>query len=386
VITAGQGQQVTLEADFFAYGGGPAADVTNLTVHITTTAGVTIIGPTNTGITHIATGIYTYTWAIPLTLTPGDYVVAWVATQTSASEIVTVLSATVYPLTPFLLGSYITCEEYRAAPTALNTNNLVPGAPQTDQDNELAGIIARSSRWIDNTARQALYATQSSQSETARVDGTGAVILKARQDRVKSIDAFAYGPVFTQLNTLSTPISRAQYFIEENRTLLSLTTSGVQWTGGLSFLAQPRNGDCVVQWTLTAGWVTTRLAAPAAQGATSVQVELATGILPGLFARIVAGDAQANVQVATTYTPGSTTVALTSGLAAAQPAGAWFGEVPDDIKEASILATSHYIKERKGAGFTIGSKSSNTQTQKEDIGIELIQAEEIALRYERRNQ
>jgi hypothetical protein len=288
--------------------------------------------------------------------------------------------------TPFLLGSYLTCEEYRAAPTALNTNNLVPGSPQADQDNELAGIIARASRWIDNTARQPLYATQTvNQNEKARVDSDGFVVLKARQDRVKSVDTFAWGLNFLSLTTVTPPIPTGQYFVEENRTLFSLSGSGVQFVGSLGFLAVPRYGDVTVQWSYTAGWVTTRLATAASLGATSVQVELATGIQPGLATRIVAGDAQANVQVASTYTAGSTTVALAAPLAAAQPAGAWFGEVPDDIKEACILATTHYIKQRKGAGFTIGSKSSNTQAEKEDIGIELIQAEEIALRYERRN-
>lgn len=287
--------------------------------------------------------------------------------------------------TPFLTGSYITCEEYRAAPTALNTNNLVPGGSQTDQDNELAGIIARGARFLDNTAKQALYATQSSQNETARLDGNGAVVLKARQDRVKSIDTFAYGPNAFNLTSMSTPIPASQYFIEENRILFQLLATGVVWTGSLAFIAQPRYGETSVSWTYTAGWVTTRLAAAALLNATSVQVEQATGITPGMFVRIVAGDEQVNTQVATTYTPGSTTVPLATALPAAQAQGAWFGEVPDDVKEACILATTHYIKQRKGAGFTIGSKSSNTQAEKEEIGIELIQAEEIALRYERRN-
>lgn len=287
--------------------------------------------------------------------------------------------------TPFYVGSYITCEEYRAAPTGLNTNNLFPGMPQVDQDNELAGIIARSGRWIDNVARQPLYATQSSQNEMARVDGQGNIVLKARQDRVKSIDALSWGPTFQTLTTISVPIPVSQYFIEENKILFSMIGSGVTWTGSLAFIAQPRYGEVAVSWTCTAGWVTTRLASGAAQGASSITVEAATGIQPGMLARIVAGDAQVNVQVATTYTPGSTTVPLASPLAVAWGAGSWFGEAPDDIKEASILAVSHYIKERKGAGFTIASKGGQSQASKEDIGIELIQAEEIAARYERRS-
>jgi hypothetical protein len=292
--------------------------------------------------------------------------------------------------TPFLTGSYITCEEYRAAPTALNTNNLVTTgtATQADQDAELAGIIARACRWIDNVARQPLYATQTvNQRESARVNGDGFVVLKARQDRVKTVDAFAWGPNFMSMTTVTPPISTGQYFIEENRILFSLAGAGVQWVGSLSFLAAPRCGDVTVQWSSTAGWVTTRLAAPAAPGASSVQVEWATGIQPGLMARLVDGSGQADVQVAPSYTPGSTTVALAAPLVAAWPAGAWFGEVPDDAKEASVLATTHYIKERKGAGFTISSKGGNSSTKAEqkEVGLELIQAEEIALRYERRS-
>ncbi|TCO57125.1 hypothetical protein [Actinocrispum wychmicini] len=292
--------------------------------------------------------------------------------------------------TPFLAGSYITCEEYRAAPTALNTNNLVTTgtATQADQDAELAGIIARASRWVDNTARQPLYATQTvNQQEQARVRGDGFVVLKARQDRVKSIDAFAWGPNFLSLATVAPPIPTGQYFIEENRVLFSLAGSGVQWVGSLSFLAAPRCGDVTVQWSYTAGWVTNRLAAAASLGASSVQVEAATGIHPGLVARLVSGSVQADVQVAASYTPGSTTVPLTAPLTASWGAGTWFGEVPDDGKEATVLATTHYIKERKGSGFTISSKGSNSSTKadQKEIGLELIQAEEIALRYERRS-
>jgi len=114
LTTVVQGQAVTLEAAFFQYSGGPAVDVTNLTVQIATVAGATIVGPTSTGIVHIATGIYTYVWATALILTPGDYVVAWVATQTSASEIVTVLSATAGPLAPVEV-MYATREEVKSA-------------------------------------------------------------------------------------------------------------------------------------------------------------------------------------------------------------------------------------------------------------------------------
>lgn len=289
-------------------------------------------------------------------------------------------------MTPFLLGSYITCEEYRAAPTALNTVNLVSGGTKVDQDNELAGIIARASRFLDLTARQPLYATSMVQNETARTDRQGNVVLKPRMDRLKTIDSFAYGPSFTQLTTYTPPINPGQYFVQENRVLFALGAPGVVWRGSLAFLAQPRGGELVVSWGFTGGWTTTRLTVAAVAGASSVTVENPDGLLPGLLVRIVDGAAQVNTQVATSYVPGSTVVPLLAPLPADQPAGAWFGEVPDDLKEGAVLATSHYIKERKGAGFTIASsgQGGKSQASTKDIGIELEQAEVMALRYERR--
>lgn len=289
-------------------------------------------------------------------------------------------------MTPFLLGSYITCEEYRAAPTALATNNLVPGGTKVDQEGELAGIIARGSRFLDNVAKQPLYATSMIQRETARTDRQGNVVLRARMDRVKSVDTFAYGPSFSQLTTYTPPINPAQYFVEENRVLFQLLATGVVWRGSLAFLAQPRGGEVTVAWSFTAGWVTTRLVVPAVAGVSSVTIENPAGLQPGLLVRIVDGAAQVNTQVAASYVAGSVVVPLVAPLPADQPAGAWFGEVPDDLKEGAILATSHYIKERKGSGFTIASsgQGGKTQASTKDIGIELEQAEVLALRYERR--
>ena len=289
-------------------------------------------------------------------------------------------------MTPFLLGSYITCEEYRAFPTALNTNNLVPGGTQVDQDGELAGIIARACRYLDVVAKQPLYATSMIQRETARTDRDGNVVLKPRMDRVKSIDSFAYGPSFSQLTTYTPPINPAQYFVEENRVLFALGATGVVWRGSLAFLTQPRGGQVTVAWGFTAGWTTTRLTVAAVAGASSVTVENPAGLQPGLLVRIVDGVAQVNTQVAASYVAGSAVVPLVAPLVADQPAGAWFGEVPDDLKEGATLATSHYIKERKGSGFTIASsgQGGKSQASTKDSGIELEQAEVMALRYERR--
>lgn len=278
--------------------------------------------------------------------------------------------------TPFLTGSYITVEEFRAAPTALQTNNLVPGGNQATQDAELAGLIARASRWIDSVARQPLYATQGSQNETARINGSDA-LLHAKQDRVKSLDAFSWGHTWTSLNTMSAPFLT---FLEESRIRVALSNTGASWQGGLSAMFQPTSGSVFVQWTFTAGWATTRLTNVQNIGDSVVVVDNPAGIIPGTQLRFSAGATQ------NTYTALSVSghsVTLTSTLIEGWPAQAGVSEVPDDIKEACILATCHYIKERKGTGLVMQKVPTENKATKKEIGRELDQALLLAKRYER---
>lgn len=277
--------------------------------------------------------------------------------------------------TPFLTGSYITVEEFRAAPTALSTNNLVPGGDQATQDAELAGLIGRASRWIDSIARQPLYATSGTQSESTRVSGPD-VILHARQDRVKTLNAFSWGYSWTALSTPSNPAC----FIEEDRIRVALSNSGVSWTGSLSSLSRPTGGSVFVTWSYTAGWVTTRLTNPQTIGNLTVTVDNPAGVVPGTILRFSAGAVQNTYTVASLL---GSVVTLTSALIEAWPAQAGVSEVPDDIKEACILATCHYIKERKGSGLVMQKVPTENSPTKKEVGIELDQAAVLAERYER---
>jgi hypothetical protein len=93
-----QGKTATLESSWTQYGGGPPADVYNQTITIEAAGtGSVVLGPTSTGILHLATGLYSYQWAIPAAQAIGDYAVIWNAssaasggTPLQASEIVTV--------------------------------------------------------------------------------------------------------------------------------------------------------------------------------------------------------------------------------------------------------------------------------------------------------
>lgn len=81
MITAGQGQSVTLEADFYAYDGGPPINLTGITLTIVDPNDVTEVNATPAlGITNPSPGIYNYTWAIPTVAPIGVHTATWTGT------------------------------------------------------------------------------------------------------------------------------------------------------------------------------------------------------------------------------------------------------------------------------------------------------------------
>lgn len=282
---------------------------------------------------------------------------------------------------PFLLGSYITGEEYRAAPTAQNTQNLIPNGTQAQQDGELAALILKASRQMDIWARQPLYATTSTQNDEDVPIKNGDAILKARQDRVKQLTAFAWGCHWTALATLASP----NCYIEEDRVRVQLSAGNLQWSGSLN-LNRPSYGKAFVQWSYVAGWASTRLSAIANTGASTITVDNPAGIVgPGQVAPTVLvltdTDGLSKAEVTVQSVSGST-VTLASPLPQAFQAGAGVAE-SEDIKQGVILAVTHYIKQRKGGGVVMARTPTNATTS--DMGGEMKEAQAIAERFQRKN-
>ena len=90
-----QGQTADLLVQWDAYPGGPAADVTGLTVTVNKIAdGSNVLGPTAAGVVHQAVGLYSFQWAVSTSQAVGDYVAVWNATYAGsavqASEVIAV--------------------------------------------------------------------------------------------------------------------------------------------------------------------------------------------------------------------------------------------------------------------------------------------------------
>jgi hypothetical protein len=95
MTTYRQGDTATLVAEFFEFEGGPAVDVANLTITITPlSGGVAVLATTSVGITHPATGVYAYQYAISGAIPVGQYLVRWAGDDDAvATEVITVVVA-----------------------------------------------------------------------------------------------------------------------------------------------------------------------------------------------------------------------------------------------------------------------------------------------------
>lgn len=106
------GQTATLTSSWYAYFGGPAADITDVTVTIKKANGTVVLATTSVGVTHTATGVYAYAWAVPADLAPGDYVVLWAGTDTEDDDVQA--SETITVVLRFAANSWATPEQVLA--------------------------------------------------------------------------------------------------------------------------------------------------------------------------------------------------------------------------------------------------------------------------------
>ena len=80
--TVAPGQALTLQATY-------ASDATTLQFSVANGGGAVVFGPTTSGISHIGTGVYLFTWAVPADEPTGSYTAIWTATFGTAPSVTT---------------------------------------------------------------------------------------------------------------------------------------------------------------------------------------------------------------------------------------------------------------------------------------------------------
>ena len=281
---------------------------------------------------------------------------------------------------------YLTTEEYQRAPTAVDVANLVSGGPQS-QLVALTETIARASSWIDTYVTNSAFGTlcATSNTESARVWGNrdGQIIVHPKLWPILEVQSFSYsvpGAAFAAASI--TPagniwIEPQQFIVQPNSVYgWNSFTGAANYGGAGGWQVGITTGQYLCEWQYVNGFPNTTLSASVAAGASSVTVQSGIGIYPGTQLSVYDAPTDESVTVASNYTPGSSTVPLTTTLAYNHNAGVSVTNLPAAVKQAAILLTTALIKQR-GSGALIAQdmgaitsvNKGDTQNDDGDIGL-----------------
>lgn len=246
-----------------------------------------------------------------------------------------------------LTTPYVTVPEFRAAPTWIDSDDLIPGGAQNSQDEELYNVLLRASAWAENYCRQPLRAHTAYEQTRARIDRRGRIFLHPSNTPVRQVTGLAFGSDFQLLSQLT---DLTQVWVEDQRGIVvsAIPLRGT-WAGTLEFgNVPPPGGEVYVEYTYVAGYCSTTLTAQAVQGASSITVADATGLQPpftGLLGTIRSSTAriwdpalEEAVVVGPSFTPstGVTSVPLATPTIFPHEIGTSVSELPPEVHQAIV--------------------------------------------------
>lgn len=275
------------------------------------------------------------------------------------------------PATQQFSVPYLTTQEYRQAPTAIDIDNLVFNSTDPDvQDSELANVIARASSWIDTYCNQILGATTTTEQQRSRISGDGYIKWHPNYNPVIALTDLWYGYPSTNLYNV-TDVSSA--WIENQQILFPYASMGSLFTnqGPLQFGFPSTQGQPVfLKYTYVNGYANDLIVTAVATQST-LTVKSGVGITVGDTLKIYDGMYSENVTVASSYVFGSNIVPLTSPLLYSHTAGVSISALPPAIKEAAILATTAMLKVRGDSSLTmaVGTLPSQSTLPQQQASI-----------------
>ena len=280
---------------------------------------------------------------------------------------------------------YLTLDEFKNAPTAIDIDNLVFNSQDPDvQDAELSNVIARASSWVDTYCNQVLAATTEQEQQRTRISADGTIRLHPRYNPIIALTSFQYGNPSTELQTIQ---DCSVAWVEDSQLIvpyaLLSTTYSSQGPLQFGFPTSPRV-ETYVKYSYVAGYANSTIVT-ATSGQSTLTVADGTGITAGLTLKIYDGYNSEFVTVDSTYTFGSKTVPLTSALSASHASGISISALPPAIKEATILVTTAFLKVRgdNSMVMAISTSAGPALPGKEKLGEDIALAQQLLLPYRR---
>ena len=229
-------------------------------------------------------------------------------------------------------SSYVTVQEFKDSPTAVELDNLVLDGSSASQDEALAVVIERASSWADALTYQVLAATVDICSTRARIRADGTIRVPLRYKPVIAVLSILTGQV---PSTLTPVLNTADVVIGEHG-VLEFPASNVA-NGGYRGGPVGLGSNPLVRVTYVNGWPNTLTGAASVAGATTLPVAATTGIFGGTTLTIYDGPNTETITVSPLNVPGTLTLTLSAPLRFAHPAGVSVSALPPKVKQAVIL-------------------------------------------------
>jgi len=283
------------------------------------------------------------------------------------------------PIKREVSSPYLSLDEFKNAPTALDYGNIVAGGNQAAQDAELTNAITRASSWIDQYCNQIIGATADSEQQRTRLKPDGTIRFHPKFFPVVALTSFSWGMT---PNSLVAATDCSVAWFEEQEIIFPYAGTALTYSsqGPLSFgFPTSSRQEVFIKYNYVNGYGNTLTSASASVGATSITVKNGTGFTAGETVKIFDGASTENITIASNYTFGSTTIPLASPLAYAHNSGVSVSALPAAIKEATILVTSAYLKIRGDASLIMAvTNSPGQQTPgSQMVGSDIAHAQEL---------
>jgi hypothetical protein len=295
------------------------------------------------------------------------------------------MTSAISPIQQTFSIPYLTLNEFKNAPTAIDINNLVFNSIDPDaQDAELTNVIARASSWVDTYCNQILGATTETEQQRSRVKGDGTIRFHPNNSPIIAITDLWYGYDSYNLVQVTDP---SICWLESQQVIFPYASFGSSMTSqgplGFGFPSTPQQ-EVYLKYSYINGYPNTTIITATA-GQSTLTVAHSSGIRIGDTLKIYDSLNTENVIVASTYTFGSTTVPLTSALVYTHSAGVSISGLPPAIKEATILVTTQMLKVR-GDNSMIMNITTSAQVAppgSTNIGTDMAMAMDLLKPYRR---
>ncbi|OXE36187.1 MAG: hypothetical protein CGW95_09265, partial [Phenylobacterium zucineum] len=176
---------------------------------------------------------------------------------------------------------YLTLQEYKQAPTALDYGNIVAGGNQSAQDNELSNAILRASSHIDQFCNQILSATVDVEQQRTRIRPDGSVIFHPKYNPIVALLSLKLG---SDMNNLTAVPDPSVAWLEEQSIIYPYANANLTWStqGPISFGASAGSrAPMFVNYSYVNGYFNSTIGTAANAGDTTLAMADGTGLIAG---------------------------------------------------------------------------------------------------------